>query len=676
MAPMSGFFEELKRRKVYRVAVAYVIAGGGLIQLASAVFPAWELPNWTLRLTVMLLLFGFPLALVLAWAFDVTPEGIRTTPAVATTGAQRHRRRNVFLLIGAGVIVSAVAGFFLLPRAEARVEKSIAVLPFENFSTNPENAHFADGIQDDILTNLAKIGDLKVISRTSVMGYRGNTKNVREIGKALDVGAVLEGSVRRDGNRVRVSVQLIDTENDRHLWAEDYDRELTDVFALQTDLAQNIARELHAQLSPTERALVTKKPTENGEAYLAFVEANNLHAQLDNAEKLRQAQQLYERALELDPKFARAEANLSTLQSWFYHSSDPTEPRREAARRHAERALQLEPDCPEAHFARGYYLYYGERDFDAALQEFAIAQEGLPNDDQVYLLIGAIQRRQGRWAESTANMEKAVTLNPKDAWTLQNLAFNYQMTRNFEAAQRTVDRGLAIDPKSFSLWEIKSKLAIGERGDFSVVENAFAQLPTTAAAPSPPSEAAFKFALARADVFILQRKYAEARDALAAVKVDNSAEAPDAPLHRNKFHLLRGIAELGLGHEEAARAAFLVAKEAGAAAVRVAPGEASRHADLARALALLGEKEAAIAEAKRAMELLPETVDAFEGPAMTTTMAFVYALVGEKAEAIKLFDGLLNRPSGVTVALLRLDPALDGLRDEPAFQEMVAKHSG
>src|ERR1700745_832148 len=259
---MSGFFEEVKRRKVYRVAAAYVIAGGGIIQLASAAFPAWELPNWALRLVIVLLLIGFPIALILAWAFDVTPQGIQATPDVAVP--RTHRRRNVIMLVATGVILSAIAGFFLLPRISSarKIDKSIAVLPFENLSDDKENAYFADGIQDDVLTNLSKIGDLKVISRTSVMPYRGKASNVREIGKALGVGSVLEGSVRRVGNRVRVNVQLICADTDEHLWAEDYDRDLTDVFAIQTDLAQQIVRELQAKLSPIEKAQIERRPTE------------------------------------------------------------------------------------------------------------------------------------------------------------------------------------------------------------------------------------------------------------------------------------------------------------------------------------------------------------------------------------------------------------------------------
>src|SRR6266567_4373878 len=319
---MSGsFFEELQRRKVYRVAAAYIIAAGFIIQMGSAILPAWELPNWTFRLVVVLLLIGFPIALILAWAFDVTSEGIRATKG---TAAETHLRRNMIIPVATGVIVSAAAGFFLLPRTSARnIDKSIAVLPFENLSGDPDNAYFADGMQDDILTNLSKIGDLKVISRMSVMSYRGGgTRNARDIGKALGVATLLEGSVRRIGNRVRVNVQLINADNDDHIWAEDYDRDLTDVFAIQTDLAQKIASALQAKLSPNEKARMERKPTENGEAYLAFVQAQNLGCALEDFDKLKQSEQLYDRAVQLDPNFAVALARSSLLQSWIVHNFD------------------------------------------------------------------------------------------------------------------------------------------------------------------------------------------------------------------------------------------------------------------------------------------------------------------------------------------------------------------
>jgi TolB-like protein len=417
---MSGFFKEVRRRKVYRVAAAYIIAAGFIIQIGSAVFPAWELPNWTLRFVVVILLIGFPIALILAWAYDVTPQGIQATPKIP--GA--HRRRNLALLVAGGTIISIAAGLFLLPRASARkIDKSIAVLPFQNLSDEKENAYFADGMQDDILTNLSKIGDLKVISRTSVMSYRGSgARSAREIGKALGVATLLEGSVRRIGNRVRVNVQLIDADNDEHIWAEDYDRDVTDVFAMQTDLAQKIVSTLQAKLSPTEKARLDRRPTANADAYLLFVQARDYANTPDHfSDTALNAQRLYEQAIKLDPNFAAAFAGLSQVHSWAYHSFDPTPGRRETARLTAEKALQLDPDLPEGQLALGFSYYYGDRDYATALKHFEIAKHGLPNEAEAYLAIGAIQRRQGKWKESIANLEHAAELDPKNAQILSNL---------------------------------------------------------------------------------------------------------------------------------------------------------------------------------------------------------------------------------------------------------------
>src|SRR2546427_3819879 len=448
---MSGFFEEVQRRKVYRVAAAYIIAAGFIIQIGSAVFPAWELPNWAFRLVVVLLLIGFPIALILAWAYDVTPQGIRATPAPTTSGS--HRRRNLIILIAIGVIISAGAGFFLLPRASARkIDKSIAVLPFQNLSDEKENAYFADGIQDDILTNLSKIGDLKVISRMSVMTYRGDgARNAREIGKTLGVATLLEGSVRRAGNRVRVSVQLINANNDEHIWAEDYDRDLTDVFAIQTDLAQKIASALQAKLSQSEKARIDRMPTQNPDAYLLFIQAHDYATRPDMfREASFKAEQLFEQAIKLDPNFAAAFAGLSKVESSIYHSFEPTPARREKARLNADESLRLQPDLPEGHLALGFSYYYGDRDYERARAEFEIAKRDLPNEAEAYMAIGAIQRRQGKWTESTANLEKAAALDPKNQSILFNLAYSYMALRNFEAAEKTVDRAIAIAPQSFA----------------------------------------------------------------------------------------------------------------------------------------------------------------------------------------------------------------------------------
>jgi TolB-like protein/Tfp pilus assembly protein PilF len=664
---MSGFFEEVKRRKVYRVAVAYIIAAGGIIQMGSAAFPAWELPNWALRLVIVLLLVGFPIALILAWAFDVTPQGIRATPDVAVP--RTYRRRNVIMLVATGVIVSAIAGFFLLPRISSahKVDKSIAVLPFQNLSDNPENAYFADGIQDDVLTNLSKIGDLRVISRTSVMQYRGKATNLRDIGKALAVSNILEGSVRRSGNKVRVNVQLIDANSDEHIWANDYDRDVTDVFAIQSDLAQKIAEALQAKLSPGEKSRMERKPTENGEAYLAFVQAHNLSCAFEDFDKLKQSEQLYERAIELDPNFALALARYSQLESWIVHIFERTSQRRDKARTLAERALELQPDLPEAHLALGFSYYYGDNNYDAALKEFEIAQRGLPNESEVYLALGAIQRRQGKWAESTVNLEKAVSLNPKDSWPLQQLAFNYQVLRNFDKANAIIDRAVALNPSAFEPWEVKSKLAIFEKGDFSVAERAFEVVKS---APMT-NELKLKITNARANVFLLERKYQEG--------LQEAESLPDGQLAGFPGHLWSkyyyiGFARKALHDEPGARAAFLKAKSAAEEQLKRSPDSEDAHIQLAKVLAFLNEREAALAEAQRAAELLPETKDAFGGPEIMAGVAEVYANLGDNDRAIEILDRLLSRPSGVTAQTLKINPIWDPLRSDPRFQGLIDKY--
>src|SRR5881398_3374627 len=642
---MSGFFEEVKRRKVYRVAVAYIVVAGGIIQIASAVFPAWELPNWSQRLVIVLLLSGFPIALILAWAFDVTPQGIKTTPTIAVAGA--HRRRNVLMLLATGVIISAAAGFFLLPRAVARkIDKSIAVLPFENLS------------------------DVKVISRTSVMQYRGKMTNVREIGKALGVSNILEGSVRRSGNKVRLNVQLIDANSDEHIWASDYDRDVTDVFAIQTDLAQKISDALQAKLSPAEKSRIERKPTENGEAYLAFVQAHDLQNEFEDLEKLKQSEQLYARAIQLDPKFALAIARYSQLESWIVHTFERTIERREKARALAQQALQLQPDLPEAHLAMGFSLYYGDNEFEAALKEFEIAQRDLPNEAEGYLALGAIHRRLGKWPESTASLEKAASLNPKDGLVFQNLAFNYEVLRDFGAANKTIDRGLKANPEGIGLWEIKSKLAIAEKGDLSVSEQAFQ------AAKSMPmnDENKLRIASSRADVFLLERKYQEGLREAESLPDDLFHTA--FPQHLSGKYFLIGFARRALQDEAGARAAFLKAKDLLEAQLKESPDSPDMCILLAKVLACLAEKDAASAEARRATELLPESKDAFGGPEITAGVAEVYATLGDNDRAIEILDRLLSRPSDVTVQGLKINQIWDPLRSDQRFQALLQKYSG
>ena len=353
---MNGFFDEVKRRKVYRVAAAYIIVAAGIIQLASAAFPAWDLPNSALRLVIMLLLIGFPLALILGWVFDVTPQGIRATPRAALG---THRRSNVIMLVATGVIISAVAGFFLLPRVSAhKVDKSIAVLPFENLSEDKANAYFAEGIQDEILTRLSKIADLKVISRTSTQHYKSAPENLPEIARQLGVAHILEGSVQKSGDAVRVNVQLIKAANDSHLWADTFDRKLTDIFSVESEVAKAIADQLRAKLTGQEEQVIAAKPTDNPEAYDAYLRglAYTLKTAITPANSLA-AQKYLRESVRLDPKFALGWALLSVVDSVGYltQALQPTVALREEARQAAETALTLQPNLGEAIFAQGDY---------------------------------------------------------------------------------------------------------------------------------------------------------------------------------------------------------------------------------------------------------------------------------------------------------------------------------
>src|SRR5436190_2088300 len=660
---MSGFFEELQRRKVYRIAAAYIIAAGFIIQIGSAVFPAWELPNWTLRLVVVLLLMGFPIALILAWAYDVTPQGIRVTPG-------SHRRRNLIMLIATGVIISAGAGFFLLPRASARkIDKSIAVLPFQSLSDEKENAYFADGIQDDILTNLSKIGELKVISRMSVMSYRGDAvRNAREIGKALGVATLLEGSVRRIGNRVRVNVQLIDANNDEHIWAEDYDRDLTDVFAIQTDLAQKIASALQAKLSPNEKARLDQRPTQNTDAYLLFVQAHDYATQgefLFRDTSLK-AEQLFEQAIKLDPNFAGAFAGLSLVESRIYHSFDPTPGRREKARRNADEALRLQPDLPEGHLALGFSYYYGDRDYERALAEFEIAKRGLPNESEAYFAIGAIQRRQGKWAESNANLEKAATLDPKNTDVLINLCFSYMVQRDFETASKVLDRVIAASPQSFQTNILKAFMAAQWKGDLSAAEKVFSSI-------QPETDSDGLITMGRAWLLMLHRKLPEALQVVQKFRGETLFTTTTAPCPKA---LLEGEIYRLQGDEAKARTAFEHARVVSEQLLREAPDDPARHGQHGLILAALGQKQEAIAEGKRAVELVPESQDAFDGPLGTAALAQIYAWTGEFDETFRLLDHLLTVPThGLTVPMLKLDPAWDPLRKDPRYQALIDKYA-
>src|SRR3954452_19034731 len=414
------FFTELKRRKVYRVAAAYAVLAWLLIQIATQVFPFFEIPTWAVRLIVVALVLGFPVALLLSWAFDLTPGGVVRTEDIEAT------------IVPAPVV-----------RPEPP-EKSIAVLPFENFSDDQQNTYFADGIQDDILSSLAKLADLKVISRTSVRQYRTGTRNLREIGEALGVAYVMEGTVRRESNRVRINVQLIDARTDLHVWNDTFDREITDLFALQTELARRIAFALRANLSPQEKERLQTHPTSDLNAYDLFLRARDLFrwsGSGDPRENGERALRLLDDAIARDPHFALAHCLASRFHGELYwYGYDRSRSRLTQAKIAADTALRLQPDSSDVRLALAYYYYYGYRDYELARTELAIAQQAAPNDSEVWDAAAAIDRRQGRWEDALANFEKARELDPRNTSVLWNVAETYAcLGRNEEAARGFTD---------------------------------------------------------------------------------------------------------------------------------------------------------------------------------------------------------------------------------------------
>jgi serine/threonine-protein kinase len=383
--------------------------------------------------------------------------------------------------------------------------------------------------------------------------------------------------------------------------------------------------------------------------------------------KLKQGEQLFDRAIALDPNFALAMAHYSHLQSWIFHTFDAAPARRTKARELADQALKLQPDLPEAHLALGYCYYYGDLDYDRALNEFKIAQSGLPNDAEVLLSLGAIQRRQGKWAESTANLEKAATLNPKDSWVLQNLGLNYKAMRNYEAAEKTFERGLAValPGQALGLHAMRAQVAIAWKGDLSLSIEGLKQLP-------PDFDPDGLITEARAGVLIYQRKFAEALALLQKLPNETLHGENGVPTPKS---LPEGICYFFLNDKAKARDSFEKARGFVEKQVTDAPSDAGRHAELGLIYAALGRKEDAIREGKRAVELLPESKDAFDGPDMTLRLAQIYAWTGESDQALALIEHSLNVPAGVTVPLLKLDAVWDPLRADPRFQALLDKYS-
>ncbi|PYL74047.1 MAG: hypothetical protein DMF26_12455 [Verrucomicrobia bacterium] len=451
---LEKFFTELKRRNVYKVAVAYAVVAWLLIQVATQVFPFFEVPNWAVRLVVLLIVIGFPIALVIAWAFELTPEGLKRTEVADAAPTQRSRSRAWIYVV---LIAAALSiGLFFLGRFTASPKqsvsatvsaKSIAVLPFDNLSRDPDNAYFASGIQDEIITRLAKIADLKVISRTSTQQYQSKPGNLSEIAKQLGVANILEGSVQKAADQVRVNVQLIQVASDSHLWADTYDRKLVDVFTVESEVAKAIAEALQAKLTGGEQQALAVKPTNNSEAYDAYLRGLALEVRASSPNDSEKVVGFYERSVQLDPAFALAWARLSRANAQVYFSSlDSTSARRAATERALNTAQKLQPNSPETLLAQAYYQYWVRRDYEPAKLTFGRVRELLPGSSEVPGALALIARRQGQWDQSIAYWEQTLALDPRNTQWLANAAETYGMLRQFPAALKTYDRLLDIVP--------------------------------------------------------------------------------------------------------------------------------------------------------------------------------------------------------------------------------------
>src|SRR4051812_7604766 len=486
METSVSFFSELKRRNVYKVAVAYVVISWLVIQVATQVFPFFDVPSWAVRLVVILLVLGFPVVLVISWAFEITPEGIKRESEVAPEQSIRHHtgRKIVSLTIVVALIAAGLLVFqYVRPRQStpspaaqrsAIIEKSIAVLPFENLSEDKSNAFFADGVQDEILTDLAKVADLKVISRTSVMQYRDTaTRNLREIAQQLGVAHVLEGSVQRAASKIRVNAQLIDARNDAHLWAQTYDRDLADVFAIQSEIAKTIAEQLQAKLSPKEEAVVEAKPTKDLVAYDLYLRALEIDRNrvssigTGGAEGAKRDVGLVDQAVSRDPGFVPALCRLANPHLELFWLNDRRLAHVDLAKKALVAAARLHPHAGEVHFSRGLLYCRGSLDCEPALAEFALAGRSSPNDAYAPFLIGMVKRRQGRWDEAIQHIQQSLALDPHNAALIPELATTYLITHRYAEASKTLDSTLAWKPVDFAIALLHAWVDMAWKADLS-----------------------------------------------------------------------------------------------------------------------------------------------------------------------------------------------------------------
>jgi TolB-like protein/Flp pilus assembly protein TadD len=658
---MSSFFRELKRRNVYRVAAAYAVVAWLLIQIATSTFPVLEIPNWATKLVIVLVVLGFPLALIFAWAFELTPEGIKRTEDVPreesisrTTG-----RKLDFVIIGVLGVAVALLLFdrFRAPpkAAEANTGKSVAVLPFENLSRDPDNAYFATGVQEEVLTRLAKVSELKVISRTSTQQYQSKPGNLREIAQQLGVAHIVEGSVQRAGDSVRVNVQLIKADTDAHVWAETYDRKLSEIFQVQSDIALRIADALEAKLTGRERQqIATAATTDNPRAYEAYLRGVAIDSRGPDSAAARDA---YREAVQLDPNFAAAWAALANRESfeYFQHSGTPEQLAR--ARHAMETALRLAPDAAESHAGAASFYYYCLQEFDRGLQYAAGARQRAPNSAHVILLTALINRRQGNFDRAIELMHEAANLDPRNNDVWLNIARSHRGARRFSDAITFFDRALAVTPGEPDIAGEKVGTLLSA-GDLARAEQV---LNSVEVSRGSIARGAYLWLL------IYKRDFAR----VAEIAKEDLREADPQRVDLIFRRIMLGNVELRVGNEDTGRTILQEARDALQERQRGGDRSLWIRDELILLAGVLGDRESLERDAAELLRITEK--DRWRFPISQEVQARAYAQLGDAGRAIPIITELLGKTyhHSLTTADLRLNPEWDRIRSDPRFAQLA-----
>jgi TolB-like protein len=669
----GNIFAELKRRNVYKAAVAYIVAGWALAQGIAQVFPVFDIPNWIVRLIVALIVIGFPITLIFAWAFEITPEGVKSTAeADAMPPSARPSNRTWIYIVVIGAAISLALFFLGRYTAGNRIllsgdRKSIAVLPFASLSDNKNDAYFADGVQDQILTNLAKVSDLKVISHTSVRQYKtGAERNMREIGKQLGVVYIMEGSVQRARDRLRINAQLIDARTDTHVWAETYDRTAADLFAIQSELAQSIVTQLKAKLSPQQKAEIEERPTQDLDAFELYVEAKAIIDSYINATDVRaallQALKSLDQAIQRDPNFVSAYCYAARANGLlFFFNLDATPDRVSLADAAVRTALRLRPDSAEAHFARGDYYFRCLRDYDRAQEELAIARPGLPNSAPFFILSGYINRRRNHFSDAERDFSTAFALDPRNPNAYNLLADTYVLERRFPEAVHVYDNVLAAGEQVPIVRFRRAWCILYEAGDSAPLRDILAKF--------SDMEFAGGQTPVRVWMAMLDGNYAEAERGLAASPRQEFQDIDFSFYFPKSWY--QAMVARAKGDSARATAAFRECREILAQRLTVKPEHARTLAVLAQVDAGLGQKDLAIREAQHAVDLMPISKDIYDGALVLEGLAQVYTWSGDRDRAIELVQKLLTMPGYINYVRLKLHPLWSPLRGDPRFEKIV-----